>query len=162
MIRGTPARQRATSGIEATRTQPVTLSSTSRDHIQCPNSSNHFWFLQYSYTWTTVCSHFTGALISLPTYSVSTVSETGRLKPTSPMRPTDIRKDWSLDYASTIHHIVHQSNEETYQNEVKKVCTECRTAHHMFERTHHQRCAHLITPAQKQVLTNQKTGSSTG
>jgi hypothetical protein len=78
------------------------------------------------------------------------------------MRPTDIRKDWSLDYASTIHHIVHQSNEETYQNEVKKVCTECRTAHHMFERTHHQRCAHLITPAQKQVLTNQKTGSSTG
>lgn len=34
MIRGAPARQRATSGIEATRTQPVTLSSTSRDHIQ--------------------------------------------------------------------------------------------------------------------------------
>ena len=34
MIRGAPARQRATSGIEATRTQPVTLSSTLRDHIQ--------------------------------------------------------------------------------------------------------------------------------
>jgi len=28
------------------------------------------------------------------------------------MRPTDVRKDWSLDYASTIHHIVQQSNEE--------------------------------------------------
>jgi hypothetical protein len=34
MIRGAPARQRATSGIEAARTQPVTLSSTSRDYIQ--------------------------------------------------------------------------------------------------------------------------------
>jgi hypothetical protein len=34
MIRGAPARQRATSGIEATRTQPITLSSTSRDYIQ--------------------------------------------------------------------------------------------------------------------------------
>jgi hypothetical protein len=34
MVRGAPARQRATSGIEATRTQPVTLSSTSRDYIQ--------------------------------------------------------------------------------------------------------------------------------
>jgi hypothetical protein len=34
MIRRAPARQRATSGIEATRTQPVTLSSTLRDHIQ--------------------------------------------------------------------------------------------------------------------------------
>jgi hypothetical protein len=28
------------------------------------------------------------------------------------MRPTDVRKDWSLDYVSTIHHKVQQSNEE--------------------------------------------------
>ncbi len=34
MVRGVPARQRATSGIEATRTQPVTLSSASTDYIQ--------------------------------------------------------------------------------------------------------------------------------
>jgi hypothetical protein len=39
MERGAPARQRATSGpptfdVEPTRTQPVTLSSTSRDNIQ--------------------------------------------------------------------------------------------------------------------------------
>jgi hypothetical protein len=46
MVRGAPARQRATSGIEATRTQPVTLSSTSRDHIQnvqtAPTTSDLF------------------------------------------------------------------------------------------------------------------------
>jgi hypothetical protein len=38
--------KRATSGIEATRTQPVTLSSTSRDHIQnvqtAPTTSDFF------------------------------------------------------------------------------------------------------------------------
>jgi len=37
-----------------------------------------------------------------PTHSIPTVPGIGRLQPTAPMRPTDVRKDWSLDYVSPL------------------------------------------------------------